>query len=105
MLVIGLPQKIWQKKVDCALKMPVYDDIDDGVFEFQSYGKCVFRPHNTWKQGSRSDIIEFHLLPFFTDECYYCQITVNIFLGYCHIIIPQILVAKLSFDPCEHGLI
>ena len=51
MLVIDLPQKIWQKKVDCAFKIPVHDDIDDGVFEFQSHGKCVFRSHNAWKQG------------------------------------------------------
>ena len=60
MLVIELPQKIWQKKVDCQFRMPVYDDVDDGVFEFKSYGKCVFRPNATWDAGSRSDLIVFN---------------------------------------------
>ena len=35
------------------------DDIDTGVFEFQKYGKCMFRPKQPWSENPRSDIITF----------------------------------------------
>ena len=40
--------------------MSIYDDIDDGVFEFKLYGKCVLRPKITWDTGLRNDIIIFY---------------------------------------------
>ena len=39
--------------------MTTYTDIDDGVFEFELYGKYVFRPKNNWNTGERTDIIVF----------------------------------------------
>ena len=40
--------------------MPIYTDIDDGVFEFESYGKCMFRPTYKWDAGEIKDIIVFN---------------------------------------------
>ena len=40
--------------------MPIYTDVDNGVFEFESYGKCVFRPTYDWDAGKRTDIIVFN---------------------------------------------
>ena len=58
-LVIELPNKIWQPEVSSTYKMPVYDDVDEGVFEFQSYGKCVSRPTNSWNSASHNNIVQF----------------------------------------------
>lgn len=40
--------------------MPEYDDIRDGVFEFESYGKCVFKSNIERDKGSRTDIISYN---------------------------------------------
>ena len=37
--------------------MPVYDDINDGLFKFEFYGKCLLRPMYVWDSGVRTDII------------------------------------------------
>lgn len=41
-------------------RLPEYaTEIDDGVFDFQHYGNCVFRPKLTWDPGERDDLIAF----------------------------------------------
>ena len=59
MLVIETPQKIWQPRVINKFKMPDYPDIDDGVFDFKHYGKCVYKPSLNWDPGKRDDIISY----------------------------------------------
>ena len=58
-MVIEVPPKVWQPKIVNKYKMPEYEDVDNGVFEFQSYGNCVFRNSFVWDAGSRADIIDF----------------------------------------------
>ena len=43
-------------------KPPDYNiDIDEGIFDFEQHGHCVFRPHRQqWKASDRNDIIAFH---------------------------------------------
>ena len=36
------------------------NDIDEGVFYFQKYGKEVYRPKQTWEEGKRKDLITFN---------------------------------------------
>ena len=57
LLIINLPPTFWQPKVVNAFKMPVYDDIHEGVFDYKQYGNCVFRPTFSWDSGKRTDII------------------------------------------------
>ena len=59
-MVIEVPPKIWQPRVISRYQMPIYTDVDNGVFEFESYGKCVFRPTYDWDAGKRTDIIVFN---------------------------------------------
>lgn len=41
--------------------LPEYtDDVDDGVFDYTPYGKCVFKPTPTWTPGTRTDLIHFN---------------------------------------------
>ena len=39
--------------------MPIYDDVNDGVFDFTPFGKCVFKPSIDWTNTPRDDIIQF----------------------------------------------
>ena len=57
--MIEVPPKIWKPKVISKFRMPENNDIDEGVFDFRSYGKCVFRPDTCWDAGTRYDIITF----------------------------------------------
>ena len=59
--VIEVPPKVWRPKMLNKYKPIEYsDDIDDGVFDFETYGRAVFRPKTRWTPGdSRDDIIEF----------------------------------------------
>ena len=36
------------------------NDIDEVVFDFQQYGKAVYRPKKTWEEGRRTDLITFN---------------------------------------------
>ena len=41
-------------------KVPDNFDVDDWVFDFTPFGKCVFQPHGTWDPGTCNDIISFN---------------------------------------------
>ena len=41
-MVIEVPPKVWQPKVVNKYRMPEYEDVDNGVFEFQSCENRVF---------------------------------------------------------------
>ena len=58
-LFIEVPPKIWSPKVISRYQMLTYTNIDDGVLEFESYGKYMFWPKNNWNAGERTDIIVF----------------------------------------------
>ena len=57
--MIEVPPKIWTPKIVNQFKMPSYDDIDDGIFQFQSFGNCVYRTEKCWQDGDRTDILCF----------------------------------------------
>ena len=59
-MLIEVPPKIWQPRVISRYRMPIYTDIDNGVFEFESYDKYMFRPTYNWDAGERTDIIMFN---------------------------------------------
>ena len=58
-MVIEVPPKIWKPKVVNKFRVPDNSDLDDGVFDFTNYGKCVFKPKGSWDPGTRNDIILF----------------------------------------------
>ena len=58
--IIEVPPKIWRPKVqnkDTPQDNSI--DIDDGVFDFEFYGKTVFRPKQIWKKSQKGDLIPF----------------------------------------------
>ena len=57
--MIEVPPKIWTPKIVNQFKMPSYNDIDDGIFQFQSFGNCVYRTEKCWHDGDRTDILCF----------------------------------------------
>ena len=57
--MIEVPPKVWTPKIINQFKMPVYEDVDDGVFQFPSYGNCLYRKKFCWQDGDRADIIKF----------------------------------------------
>ena len=57
--MIEVPPKIWQPKVINQFRMPTYNDVDNGIFQFQAYGKCVYRDNWNWDACNRSDIIHY----------------------------------------------
>ena len=59
LLLIKVPPKIWQPKVVNQFRMPSYDDVDDGIFEFKAFGNCVLRNDSQWSSGERTDVIQF----------------------------------------------
>jgi hypothetical protein len=51
---------VWRPKVISKYTPEEYaNDIDDGFFDYEVYGRAVFRPKTRWTPGTRSDIIEF----------------------------------------------
>ena len=58
--IIEVPSKVWRPKViNKYIPVDYSDDIDDGIFDFEYYGKTFFRPKGEWSEGTRTDIIEF----------------------------------------------
>ena len=58
--MIEVPPKIWKPKIINQFKMPVYNDIDEGIFQFQSFGNCVYRTKKFWQGRIRDDLIQFN---------------------------------------------
>ena len=61
-MIINVPTKIWRPKVINRYTPPDYNtDIDEGIFEYASFGNCVYNPcpNTPWEDHSRTDIIEF----------------------------------------------
>ena len=61
---IDVSPKIWRPKVQLSYQLPEYtseytSDICEGIFDFECFGKCVFRPKFTWDPGKREDLIMF----------------------------------------------
>lgn len=58
--VIDVPKKIWRPRIRSSYKPPLFNnDVDEGIFLFESLGRTAFRPL-PWKPGERSDIIHFN---------------------------------------------
>ena len=58
--IIEVPPKVWRPKViNKYIPVDYADDIDDGIFDFECYGKTFFRPKGEWSEGTRTDIIAF----------------------------------------------
>ena len=56
--VIEVPSKHWRpKQVNKYIPVEYAEDIDDGVFDYEHYGKTMYRPKKLWKDGIRDDII------------------------------------------------
>ena len=56
--VIDIPRKKHLKRIVSEFEPEVYDDVDEGGFMFENYGKSVFRS-KAWEPGHRTDIIHF----------------------------------------------
>ena len=57
--MIEVPPKIWKPKIINQFKMPTYNDVDDGIFQFQSFGNCVYRTNKCWQGRDQDDLIKF----------------------------------------------
>ena len=57
--VIDIPRKVWLPRVKSQFRPEArYDDIGEGYFLFERYGKAVFRS-TPWEPGKRNDVISF----------------------------------------------
>lgn len=60
-MVINIPPKIWRPKAKNKYTPPMQiDDIDEGLFLFEKFGKCIFKPSTKWQDNLRTDLIEFN---------------------------------------------
>ena len=57
--VITVPPKIWRKKAASNYKPLVYNDVDEDLYSFKPFGKCVKRS-TSWKPRLRSDLIHWN---------------------------------------------
>ena len=57
--VITVPPKIWRKKAASNYKPLVYNDVDEDLYSFKPFGKCVKRSAS-WEPRLRSDLIHWN---------------------------------------------
>lgn len=53
---IAIPTKIWWKKASNNYKPLVYSDIDEDLYSFKTFGKCIKRSLS-WEPRLRFDLI------------------------------------------------
>ena len=56
---ITVPPKIWRKKAATKYKPIIYDDVDEDLYLFKSFGKCV-KHSSSWQPRLRSDLIHWN---------------------------------------------
>ena len=57
-MLINIPPKVWRpKQVKKFIPLDVYNDIEEGVFDFKQYRNTVFIPLKTWTDNVRDDLI------------------------------------------------
>ena len=60
-MLTEVPLEVWRPKVQNKYITPDYtNDVDEGVFDFEQYGKALYRPQQTWKEGSDKNLITFN---------------------------------------------
>ena len=57
--VITVPPKIWREKTITKYKPIIYDDVDEDLYLFKPFGKCVKRS-SSWELRIRSDLIHWN---------------------------------------------
>ena len=64
--MIENPKNIWRPKVNNRYTPLGYSyDIGDGFFDYNHYGKAVFKPKVDWKAHTWNDIITYN----HADDC------------------------------------
>ena len=60
-MLTEVPLEVWRPKVQNKYITPDYtNDVDEGVFDFEQYGKALYRPQQTWKEGICTNLITFN---------------------------------------------